>query len=309
MTNKSITPTTEEFDALEKLGELRWTPTQIAGFFGWDASALEAELDTPGSPIRRSLLKGEMRGVFAVESKLLADAKSGNQTSAKLLSDAIRDRHFQLTKLDLFGGAEDAGIYEKIQQLVDKGMPADFSEKEALYIEALQMVYSFQIRFGDRKTVKLLTKAPFSLSYDRAKDLLAESVELFNGGRRNSKEAMRYHIAESLDTLYHLIVESAKTPQDYAIAAGVLDRKAKLLQLDKPDAPQNAGKEYPRKFIISSLDPQTVGLPPVNRDELAAQIDSLEVPDAEKCRLRREAGIDDMDIIKALDYAYPEESQ
>lgn len=303
------TEKTSTLETLERMGELRWTEEQIAAYFGWDPSALEVEMATPDSPVRRALLKGEMRGTFAIEAQLLEDAKSGNQTSVKVFFDAVRDRSFRLTKLDIFGGAEDAGIYEKIQQLVDKGMPTDFSEKEELYIEALQMVYSFQIRFGDRKTVKLLTKAPFSLSYDRAKDLMTEAVELFNGGRRNSKEAMRYHIAESLDTLYHLIVESAKTPKDYAIAAVVLDRKAKLLQLDKPDAPQNAGKDYPRKFIITSLDPQTVGLPPVNRDALAAQIDSLEVPDVEKERLKREAGIDDMDIIKSLDYAYPEESQ
>lgn len=303
-----IIPSDTETEDLIKFGELRWPPEQIAAFFGWSLTALNIELGIEDSPVRKALLKGELQAAFAIESKLMQDAKTGITSSTKALSDLVRDRSFKLSKLDIFGGAEDAMIFEKVQQLIDKGMPTDFSEKEELYIEALQMVYSFQLRFGDRKTIKLLTKQPFGLTYDRAKDMIAEAIELFNGGRRNSKEAMRYHIAESLDTLYHLTVESAKTPQDYAIAAGILERKAKMLQLDQPEAEKTPPENYPRKFIISSLDPEIIGLPPVNRDELAAQIDNLEVPDTVKERLRREAGIKDMDIIKALDYAQPEES-
>lgn len=292
---------------LSQLGELRWSSEQIATFFGWDLAALEAEMRDPSSPVRKAILKGELQATFAIEQKLLSDAKSGNQTSAKAFSDMVRERSFKLTKLDLFGGSEDSILFEHVQQFLEHGTSDKFGADEQLYIQALQLVYSFQTRFGDRKTIKLLAKEPFNLSYDRAKDMLTESVELFNSGRRNTKQAMRYHIAESYDTLYHAILETAKTPQDFAIAAGILDKKAKLLQLDQPEIEEIKPELYPRKFIVSSLTPEAIGLPAVNRDALASQIKELGLQDADMDRLEREAGVKDFDIIKALDHADTEE--
>ena len=302
-----ITPSATELTELEKLGELRWSNEQIAIFFGWDPQALEAELANPASEIRRTLLKGELQATFAMESKLLEDAKSGNQTSVKAFTELVRDRSFKMTKLDLFGGAEDPELFEHIQQFLEKGSSEYLEADEQLYIQFLQMVYSFQVRFGDRKTVKLLARG-FNFNYDRAKEVLAEAVELFNAGRRNTKQALRYQIAESYDTLYHAILATAKTPQDLAMAAGILDKKAKLLRLDEPDPDEVKAEQYPRKFIVSSLTPEAIGLPAVNRDELAAQIDALGLTDSETERLKREAGVMDFDIVKALDNADTEEN-
>ncbi len=302
-----ITPSDTELTELQKLGELRWSTDKIATFFGWDAAALEAEMRDPSSPVRTAILKGELQATFAIESKLLADAQSGNQTSVKTFSDLVRDRSFQLTKLDLFGGADDPALFERVQQFLETGSSNKFSSEEQLYLEALQLTYSFQVRFGDRKTMRLLTKT-FGLSYEVAKNMLTESIELFNAGRQNTRKAMRYHIAESYDTIYHAILETAKTPQDLAIAAGILDKKAKLLQLDQPEDDAVKPELYPRKFIVSSLTPEVIGLPAVNRDELANQIKELGLQEAEMERLEREAGVKDFDIIKALDHAESEES-
>lgn len=293
---------------MQQLGELRWSLEQIAAFYGWDIRSLEAEMRDPSSEVRKALLRGELKSTFEIETKLLSDAKTGNQTSAKVFSDLIRERSFKLTKLDLFGGSEDSILFEHVQQFLEKGSSDKIGADEQLYIQALQMVYSFQVRFGDRKTIRLLTRDPFKLSYDRAKDMLTEAIELFNSGRRNTKQAMRYHIAESYDTLYHAILETAKTPQDFAIAAGILDKKAKLLQLDQPEVEDITPELYPRKFIITSLTPEAIGLPSINRDELANQIKSLGLPGAENDRVEMEAGIRDFDIIKALEHADTEES-
>lgn len=303
-----ITPSDTDLTELEKLGELRWSVDDIATFFGWDASALEGEMRDPVSEVRKAILKGELKATFEMESKLLADAKSGNQTSIKLFSEMVRERSFKLTKLDLFGGADDPSLFEAVEQLLSSGKSGRFDSDEQLYIQALQMIYSFQLRFGDRKTLQLLQKEPFALTFPKAKEMLAEAIELFNGGRRNTRQAMRYHMAESYDTLYHAILDTAKTPQDFALAAGILDKRAKLLQLDQPEPETVAPENYPRKFIVSSLAPESIGLPTVSRDALGAQIDALELPAAEADRLKREAGIKDFDIIKTLDDAIEEEN-
>lgn len=290
-----------------KLGGLRWTEEKIAAFFGWRLRDLRSELADSESEISRLLLQGELQADFKLEARLLADAQVGNLAAAKQFADLVRDRSFKLAKLDLFGGSDDKELFEKIQKYIDDGCPGDMSTKEQLYIDSLQMIYSMTIKFGERKTIKLLTKEPYSLKYDRAKDMLCESIELFNGGRRVSKDAMRHHIAETYDALYHTVLETARTNQDYALAASIMDRKAKLLQLDKPDEPEIPESQYQKVYRVLSLSPETLGLPAANRDELAAQIDALEVPDTEKKRLRMEAGVVDTDIVKMMQNVVQEE--
>lgn len=304
----NITLSDTERTALETLGRLKWDIDKIAVFFGWDKSALRAELANPESEIATLLKRGELKARFDIESKMLTDAAGGNYTAAKQLSDIMRDRSFQMSKLDLFGGAEDETTFSKIQEYIEKGCPGDLSGKEQLYIDTLQMIYSMSIRFGDRKTVRFLTKKPFCLPFDRAKDMMSEAIELFNGGRQTSKAAMRHHIAESYDTLYHLVLDSAKTTQDIAMAASLLDRKAKILQLDKPDEEAVDPRQYGGGFRLLSLTPESIGLPAANRDKLAALIDSMEIPDVEAKRLRQEAQIEDTDIIKMIDNVIQEES-
>ena len=105
----------------------------------------------------------------------------------------------------------------------------------------------------------------------------------------------------SYDTLYHAILDSATGPKDYALAASVQDKIVKLLELDKPEPVLPPDDQYQKTIRLYTMDAEAIGLPSANRDELAAQIDSLEnLTEAEKKFLRQDAGIIDMDIIERL---------
>ena len=132
---------------------------------------------------------------------------------------------------------------------------------------------------------------------------------MFNGGRRNTKEALKHHTANAYDTLYHAILDSASSPKDYALAASILDKKVKLLELDKPEPVLPPDDQYQKVIRLSTSNPEEIGLPEAYRDELAAQIDSLDsLTEAEKNFLRQDAGIVDMDIVERLQYVTQENS-
>ena len=268
-----------EREELLQLGKLRWPEEKIAIFFSWDRTALHAELADKNSEISTILARGELMGQFALEARLMKDAEGGNLTAAKQFQDIMRSRDFQLTKLDLFGGADKEDIFVKIQQYYDSGRPGDLSEKEQLYLDLLQIVYSFETRFGTRNTLKILTAKPYSLKYDRARDI----------------------VAEAMDTLYHAVLASAKDSKDYALAASILDKKAKILQLDQPDPEQLPAEMYTRTYRLLSLSTELLGLPAANRDELASQIEALDVPETTKRRLKIEARVIDTDVVKLLE--------
>lgn len=296
-----IVLTDKNREKLVELGALRWPEEKIAAFFGWDRKALKAETEDPESEVSRLLLKGELEADFKLEAKLMSSAQSGDLSAARQFSELMRDRSFRMSKLDLFGGAEKGDLFETVQRYLDKGCTGGLSTKEQLYLEMLQIIYSFNNKLGDRRTLRLLTQEPYKMEYNRARDMMAEAVELFNGGRRATKEAMRHHAAETYDNLYHMILDTAKTPQDIALAASMLDKKVKLLQLDEPDPNILPPEQYMKTFRVLSLTTECLGLPSVNRDEVAAQIDALEIPEADKKRIRMEAGVEDMDIVKMME--------
>lgn len=291
-------------EKLLDLGSLRWSTEDIADYFGWDRKALKVELSDPSSEISRLIRRGELSGQFSLESDLFNKATSsrkGSGAAFKSLQKIMRDRSFKHTKLDLFGAAEDSDIFEIIQKYYESGCQGELSQKEQTYLDLLQIIYSFDHQYGKRKTIKILTSKPFELSYENAAELYANAMEMFNSGRHNTKDAMRWHTADQLDTLYHSVLERATCTKDYEIAANILEQRAKLLRLDEPEEQQLPDEQYQKTFRLLTITPESIGLPAANRDILAAQIDSLDdVPDSEKERLRMEAGVDDVDITKIL---------
>lgn len=294
---------------LLQLGKLKWSEREIAIFFGWDPRLLRSELEDPNSEISMILLRGELIGKFEIEARLQQDAAGGNLTAAKQFTDIIRERSFTASKLDIFGGAESEDIFEAIQDYFKNGGSATLGNQEQTYLEILQIIYSFDVKCGKRATIRILTRPPYNLSYDRARDLHAEAVELFNSGRKNSKEAMRYHMADTFDSLYHLALEKATTTKDLTLATSILEKKSRLLRLDQPDEERPDEKQYLKQNRLLSVNPESIGLPAADRDELAAQIDALDdIPAPIKQRLKMDAGIIDMDIQKILEDGTSEES-
>lgn len=309
MTTVSGIGLTEEIrENLLHLGALGWPESDIAAFFGWEEPLLRAECANPDSEIAKLLARGRLQKRAEIEVRLMQDAVGGNLTAAKQFAEIMRDRSFQLSKLDIFGGPADEGAFERLQEYIASGSPGTLSENEQRYIDLLVLIYSMDGQHGKRKTIRFLTRPPFGFTYNRASDLYAEAVEMFFANRKVSKDALRAKMADQFDTLYALTMASAKTPKDYEIAANILAQKGKIQRLDQDDPVVLPADQYQKRFRLLSLTPEVIGLTPANRDVLAAQIDSTLEPDSVKRRLRMEAGIEDVDIIEILENVVQEES-
>ncbi len=263
--------------------------------------------DNVSEEIRTAIETGRLRKRADMEIAIARAAAGGQSEAVKQYNEIVRDKSFSLSKLDLFGGPEDQGAFERIQEYIASGSKGDLSQKEQVYIDMLTMIYSLDGQYGKRKTIRFLTSKPFNFSYEQASNMYAESVEMFFANRKVSKEAMRAKMADQYDTLYAMAIQNARTTKDFDIAAGILSKKGQMLQLDKDDPAVLPAENYRRQFRVLSLSPEVIGLPRANRDELARQIDGIVAPETVKKRLRVDAGIDDLDIIKMLDNGIQEE--
>ena len=299
--------TDEQKEKIRYLAALGWTDQELAGWLGMDLSDFVAEYSAHGSELHRLVTQGQLQKRAEIEIGIARSAEKGDMDSFKAFRDIVRDKSFSISKLDLFGGPEDEGAFQRIQEYIASGSSRDLSPDEQVYIDMLLMIHSLDGRYGKRKVVKFLTGEPFRFSYSRAVDMYSEATEMFFCDRNVSRKALRNKIAEQYDTLYHLTVQSAKTPLDYRIAAEILEREVKLKQLDRDDPQKLAPQQYLKQYRVLTTDPKSIGLPPTNRDVLAAQIDAMQVPEQTKGRLRMEAGIQDVDIVKILDNVVQEE--
>lgn len=288
-------------DRIAYLAALGWPDNEIFISEGIDEKSVPEE-------VREAIEHGRLKKRADIEIAVARAAASGTPEAVKQFNEVVRDKSFSLSKLDLFGGPEDEGAFERIQDYIAGGSKGNLSQKEQVYIDLLTMIYSLDGQWGKRRTIKFLTSKPFSFSYEQASNMYAESIEMFFANRKVSKEAMRAKMADQYDTLYALAMQNARTTKDFEIAAGILSSKAKVLRLDQDDPQQLPAENYSKQFRVLSLSPEVIGLPRANRDELARQIDGIVAPEAVKKRLRVDAGIDDLDIVKFMDNVAQEES-
>ncbi len=305
---KVLTP--KLLDDLSSLAALGWTDAELAGFLDITERQLAAILADPTSTddpnIRDAIKRGQLEKRAKIELAVVRGAMKGDSGSIDQFRDIVRDKSFSISKLDLFGGAEKEGAFERIQEYIASGSKGDLSDKERVYIDLLTLVYSLDGQYGKRRTVRFLTSEPFGLPYQRAADIYSEAMELFYCNRKVSKDALRNKMADQFDTLYVAARDAAKTSKDYAVAADILANKARALQLDRDDPAKLPAEVYQPMFRLLSATPESIGLPAANRDELERQIDTVVAPESVKRRLRTDAGITDLDIVKYLEDAKEE---
>lgn len=305
----------ETIDNLGYLAALGWTDAEMAGFLGMSedtfsqvmAGLVPDFLDVAqAAQIAAAVNQGRLEKRAEIEIAVAKCAATGDYDSVTKFQDIVRDKSFSVSKLDLFGGAEKEGAFERIQEYIASGSPGTLSRKEQVYIDLLNLIYSLDGQYGKRRTIKFLTTPPFNIPYQRASDIYAEAVELFYTNRKVSKEAMREKIADQFDSLYIAARNAAKETKDYERAANILVNKARALQLDKDDPVKLPAELYQPMYRLLSATPESIGLPAANRNELERQIDGVLAPDSVKRRLKIDAGIRDLDIVKYLEDAKEE---
>ena len=306
--NNDITKSMSASEKVSWLAALGWPEGDIAQSLGLSYSDFMNRVADPADELFDSVNRGRIQKRAEVEIKIARGAAAGDTDSIKQFSEIVRDRSFSISKLDLFGGAEKEGSFQRIQDYIASGSKGSLSEKEQVYVDILTLIYSLDGQYGKRRTIKFLTSAPFNFSYDHASDMYSEATEMFYCNRKISKEALRNKIADQFDALYIAARDAAQTSKDYEVAANILANKARALQLDKEDPAKLPAEMYVKPFRVLSLTPEAIGLPTVNRQELGRQIDGLVAPEMVKKRLKMEAGVTDMNVEEMLSNGVQEES-
>jgi len=291
----------EELVELERLAALGYSPEQTAMYFGKDKESFTRALNDPSSTIHYHSERGKLMSIAKEQLAILTSAEGGNITAAQQLEKIRRNRGFEITKLDIFGGFDTKESYQVLESFILTGDDKDLKGEEKIYLEALTLMNSMDRKYGRRRTVEFFTKPPFNLKLSRASEMYDEALALFYTDRNVEKKAMRNKLAEQLSEAALVVKTMATSAKDFEVYGNLKTQEAKLRELDKTD-PVPLNKElFLRPVRLFTLDPEMIGITGINRQIVANQIDELEIPERDKIRLRQDAMIDAIKLEDTLD--------
>jgi len=290
----------EHKETLEKLSALGLSHTEMATYLSFDQQLFTEAASDPDSNIAYHIHRGKLMSMVNEQMALLTDAWQGDVPASTQLANIRRNRGWETSKLDIFGAIADKKLMESLEDYIQSGNINKLSAEEAIYIEALTLFNSLSRKYGRRNTIQFFTQAPFNLKYARASEMYDEAVNLFYRDRIIEKKALRHKKAEQLDEAALIVRDNAQSSKDWEIYGKLLMASSKLQELDKPDVEKLPVELYQKPIRVYSLDTETIGLPKIDRQDLATQIELLDIPEREKIRLKSDALLGPFNITERL---------
>lgn len=298
--NVGLSLTEEVSKELENLSALGYSLEEMAMYFDTDKVFFIQAAQNPDSKIYYFIERGKLMAAAKEQLELLKAAEGGNVTASEHLGKIRRTRNWEISRLDIFGGFEDKKLLEKLNDYVQSGGSIPLKNEEAIYLDALLLFNSMGRRYGRRNTVAFFTKKPFGLKYSRASEMYDEAINLFYADRNIERKAMRSLFAEQLQEAAAVVRDNANSSKDWEVYGNLLVQASKMLGLDKDDPEKPPAEQFQKPIKHYSLSPGDVGLHEIDRQDVARQIESLEIPEREKIRVLQDARIEHVNLEERL---------
>ena len=195
----------------------------------------------------------------------------------------------------------ETSYFDRLQDYLASGCTMELTDDEMDYYNALYALIGIQRKYGKDNAISFLMHDPFQVKRAKAREMYNEAINLFFADDSVENNAPRNMMYDNLQKAAQVVLMNAHSSKDMEVYGNLMVQAAKIKQLDKPD-PQKRKEVNEKPIKIYMLDTQAVGIPQVNRQLLAEQIDSIpDIPEREKVRLKRDAQVIDVDIIEMLD--------
>lgn len=193
--------------------------------------------------------------------------------------------------------------FDKLQDYAQEGFKGNLTEYEQAYYNALLATLGVYRKYGRQGAIRFLMREPFCCLRRVASRMFDEAINLFYAEEGVTRQAWRNLMFEEVrNAALSILKMQGITPDDLETYRRLMESAYKFKQLDAPDPEEPDDPQQRQKEIkIFELDGKRLGLPNINRDEVASLIDSLNINLRDKERLKTDAGINSVDIDKVLD--------
>ena len=193
---------------------------------------------------------------------------------------------------------------DRLQDYLQSKCAIELTPEEQQYYDALVMTIGVYRKYGRQQAVHFLMAKPFRCSRAVAMRMADDAVNLFYLDDGIERQAWRNLMFEEMrNAALAILRQQTLSADDLEVYGRLMDRAYKFKQLDRPDPekPKDAPAAGYGEIKVYTLSGRQLGLPEVNRNELAQLIDRLDQPEATKERLRTDAGLRPADLDQLID--------
>jgi hypothetical protein len=188
--------------------------------------------------------------------------------------------------------------YDALISYIETGAQGDLPQDMVEYVSTLELIRGMHMRYENRQAiVKFLQQPPYSLSYYLANKYYSDAINFFYLDVEIKKNAWRNMYAEKLDRAADLVLKTATTSKDIDIYKNIIFAARDMRQLHIPESEDIPEEFFKKPNKVYVLDPGLIGRSKANRNLLAKHIDSLNIPEADKQRVKADAMIEDIEFL------------
>jgi hypothetical protein len=180
-----------------------------------------------------------------------------------------------------------------LQQYINTGCTADMPEEIIQYLNDLELVRGLLLRYVTKENIiKLLKAAPYNLTDYSARQRVFDAINLFYIDNEIKRDAWRGLYADRLDSIATTMLHASKSVRELKEAAMIFVEAAKMRGVFDPEPESLPEALFVKPIHIYTTDIGHLGHERINRHELARMIDSYQIAEVTRQRLRQEAMVE-----------------
>ena len=282
--------TPAQYKEIEKLAAVNYSVKQIAMYLDVDPKAFQKEFSNLESKVRYHYDRGLLVTQAELDMANLKRAKDGNMTSIQQWKKDANSQKLDNLKKQVFFD-EEHNEYEQLQGLIERGETGKLPEKVVNFYEQIDFIRCLYNKYESKSFIinAVVVQYP-RLSKYQATQLYYETLNFFNLDNQVKVEAWANIYADRLDNMARICYEL----NDFETARRLTMDSAELRGVGKDKPNQVPDELLDRRPVFYTIRIEDIGVSKINRNDLAAFIDNLDITEREKSKVKREAMIEDV---------------
>jgi hypothetical protein len=279
-----------QYKEIEQLAAVNYSVKQIAMCLDVNLNAFLKEFNNPDSKIRYHYDRGLLITRAEIDKANLKRARDGNLTSIQQWKKDAHHQKIENIKKKVFL-TEEKSEYEQLQGLIERGETKNLPANVVQYYEQVDFIRCLHGKYESKSfIINAVTLQWPNLTKHKATQLYFESLNFFNLDNPVKVEAWANIYADRMDQMAMICYEMGdmETWRRMTMDAAQLRGVGK----DKPNEIPDALLD--RRPVLYTIHLRDLGIEEVNRNDLAAFIDSLDITERQKTKYKREGMVEDV---------------